>query len=97
MIGPLIAGLVIFIFIVVSAGVSQGLLFLLVYFIAQEIESYIIMPVLSKKLLRLSPTLVLLSIMIGAQLWGILGAILAIPMVGMFSEFIRGFLEKKNE
>jgi len=47
--------------------------------------------------LRLSPTLVLLSIMIGAQLWGILGAILAIPMVGMFSEFIRGFLEKKNE
>jgi predicted PurR-regulated permease PerM len=96
-IGPLVAGLVIFVFIIVSTGVSQGLLFVLVYFIAQEIEGYIIMPVLSKKLLRLSPTLVLLSIMIGGKLWGILGAILAIPMIGMFSEFIRGFLEKKNE
>lgn len=97
MIGPLVAGLLIFIFITATVGVAKAIIFVVVYFIAQEIEAYVIMPVLSKKLLRLSPTLVLISLMVGAKLWGVLGAILAIPMVGMFAEFIRGFLEQKNE
>jgi len=96
-IGPFFAGLVIFMFITTSATVAKAIIFVIAYYLAQLIENYVFMPVLSKKLLRLSPTLVLVSLMVGAKLWGILGAILAIPLVGMFAEFIRGFLEKKNE
>jgi predicted PurR-regulated permease PerM len=72
------------------------MIFLLAFFIAQEIEGYIIMPVLSKKFLKLSPALVLISLLIGARLWGLMGAILVIPLVGMLFELTKAFLEKKQ-
>jgi predicted PurR-regulated permease PerM len=36
-------------------------------------------------------------LLIGGKLWGILGAILAIPLFGIFFEFSREFLEKRKE
>jgi len=96
-IGPFLSGLTISLFVLAIGGFSKALIFLLAFFIAQEIESYIIMPVLTKKFLRLSPSLVLISLLVGAKLWGLLGAILAIPLVGMLFEFIKGFLQRKQE
>ena len=96
-IGPFLSALAITIFILATATLPKAIIFLVAFFIAQEIESYVIMPVLSKKFLKLSPSLVLIALLIGAKLWGLLGAILVIPMVGMFSEFIKGFLEKKQD
>lgn len=95
-IGPFLSGLVIALFIVAVADVSKALIFIIAFFIAQEIENYVLMPILTRKYLHLSPSLVLISLLIGAKLWGILGAILAIPLVGMIYEFIKGFLERKR-
>ncbi|MBU1045658.1 AI-2E family transporter [Patescibacteria group bacterium] len=95
-IGPFLSGTAIALFILAIAGLPKAIIFLIIFFVAQEIESYIIMPVLSKRFLRLSPSLVLISLLIGAKLWGLLGAILAIPLVGIFFELIQGFFEKKE-
>ncbi|MBU3918694.1 AI-2E family transporter [Patescibacteria group bacterium] len=96
-IGPFLSGLVITLFVLAIGGLPKALIFLLAFLIAQQIESYVIMPVLTKKFLRLSPSLVLISLLMGAKLWGLMGAILAIPLVGMFYEFISGFLQRKQE
>jgi predicted PurR-regulated permease PerM len=95
-IGPLFSGLVIALFILAVGSLEKALIFVIAFFLAQEIENYVLMPVLTKKYLRLSPSLVLISLLIGAKLWGILGAILAIPLVGMIYEFIKGFLERRH-
>ncbi len=95
-IGPFLSGTAITVFILAIAGFPKAIIFLIAFFIAQEIESYVIMPVLSKKFLKLSPSLVLISLLIGAKLWGLLGAILVIPLVGMFFEFAKAFLEKRQ-
>jgi len=95
-IGPFLSGAMISIFILAIAGLPKAIIFLICFLVAQQIESYIIMPLLSKKFLHLSPSLVLISLLIGAKLWGLLGAILAIPLVGMFFELAKGFLEKKQ-
>ncbi|MBU3964260.1 AI-2E family transporter [Patescibacteria group bacterium] len=95
-IGPFLSGTAISLFILTIAGLPKAIIFLIIFFVAQEIENYIIMPILSKRFLRLSPSLVLISLLVGAKLWGLLGAILAIPLVGMFFEIIQGFLEKKE-
>jgi len=95
-IGPFLSGLLITIFVFAIGGLPKALIFLIAFFIAQEIEGYVIMPILSKKFLKLSPALVLISLLIGAKLWGLLGAILAIPLVGMIYEFIKGFLKRKE-
>ena len=95
-IGPFLSGTAIVLFILTIAGLPKAIIFLVIFFIAQEIEGYVIMPLLSKRFLRLSPSLVLISLLVGAKLWGLLGAILAIPLVGMFFELIQGFMEKKG-
>lgn len=95
-IGPFLSGLTIALFILAVGGFPKAFIFVIAFFVAQEIESYVLMPVLTKKYLRLSPSLVLISLLIGAKLWGILGAILAIPLVGMIYEFVKGFLQRKQ-
>jgi predicted PurR-regulated permease PerM len=93
--GPLITGAIIAIIIALSS-IPKALLFVLLFTIIQQIEGHVLLPVLTKRFLRLPPALVLMAILIGAKLWGILGAILAIPLMGMLFEFIKGILVKKD-
>ena len=95
-IGPLIAGLIIC-SIVLLSSVSQTLFVLGALIIIQELESHVLIPALFKKLAGLSPVLVLIALAIGGKLWGIAGAILAIPLMGVFFEILKDYLVKKKE
>jgi len=95
-IGPIVAGIVI---ALIAALNSPGIavMILLVFIIIQQIEGNILTPILTKRFTDLPPALVLISLMIGGKLWGILGAILAIPLAGIVFEFTRDFLKKRKE
>lgn len=54
-----------------------------VFFIAyQQVENHVLQPVIYGRTVQLSPLTVLISILIGAELAGILGALAAIPVAG---------------
>jgi len=95
MIGPLVAAIIIGILIALSSW-SKMLIFILIFFIIQQLESSVLIPVLAKKFMNLPPALILVSLLIGGRLFGILGAILSIPLLGMFYEFIVGYLKLKK-
>ena len=63
----------------------------------QQIEGNILTPLLTRKLIGLSPVVVLIALAIGGELWGMVGAILAIPIAGILFEFLRDFLKKRKE
>ena len=65
--------------------------------IIQAIEGSVITPALSKKIMGVSPVLVLIALVVGGSLWGLFGAFLAIPLLGIIFEFFKMFLEKKKE
>lgn len=94
--GPAIAGLIFFV-IVSLESLPQALFVLTAFMIIQAIESSILTPALSKKVMGVSPVLVLIAIVVGGSLWGILGAFLAIPLLGIVFESVKVFLEKKRE
>jgi predicted PurR-regulated permease PerM len=48
----------------------------------QQVENHIIQPVIYGRTVQLSPLAVLISVLIGAQLAGVLGALAAIPVAG---------------
>jgi predicted PurR-regulated permease PerM len=75
----------------------QALFVILAFILIQQIEENVLMPLLSKRFIGLPPALVLISLAIGAQFWGIMGAILAIPLAGILFEFLRDFLKKRRE
>ncbi|HDD35408.1 MAG TPA: AI-2E family transporter [Candidatus Desulfofervidus auxilii] len=93
--GPLFTGGIIAILIALSS-LPKAFIFVIAFTFIQQIEGHVLLPVLTKKFLRLPPALVLMAILIGGKLWGVLGAILAIPLMGMLFEFIKGLLEKKD-
>lgn len=96
-VGPIISGAIIIIFSLLDSW-TKALFLIIALVLIHQIEGNILTPLLTKKFIGLSPILVLISLMIGGRLWGILGAILAIPLAGIIYEFLRDFLrERKGE
>jgi predicted PurR-regulated permease PerM len=94
-VGPILTALFRFLIIALD-NVSKAIFVVVVFILIQEIENHIFTPLISKKLVGLPPVLVLLSLSIGGILWGLLGAILAIPLAGIVYEFIKEFFEKRK-
>lgn len=91
--GPFIAGAIIVIFATLESWL-KALFVLIVFVLIQQIEGNILIPLLSKKFMGLSPFIILISLFIGGKLFGVLGAVFAIPLTGIIFEFSKGFLEK---
>lgn len=96
LIGPIIAGTLI-VFLVMIDSVPQALLVLVSLIIIQQLENYLLFPLLFKKFISLSPVLVLIALAIGGVLWGTLGAILTIPLVGIIFEVIKEYLRLREK
>ena len=95
-IGPAIMGLFLF-FIILPIDPLKSLFVVVAFILIQQVEGTILSPILMKKIIGLPPALVLIALVIGAKLWGVLGAILIIPLIGILFEFLKEFLEKKKE
>ncbi len=94
--GPAIAGLIFFAIAFLESP-TQAFFVITSFMIIQAIEGSIISPSLSKKIMGVSPVLVLIAIVVGGSLWGILGAFLAIPLLGILFESFKVFLEKRKK
>ncbi|MFC1789512.1 AI-2E family transporter [Patescibacteria group bacterium] len=95
-IGPLITGTIILLFTALDS-MPKAIFILVIFIIIQQIEGNILSPILTKKFIGMPPVLVLIALLIGAELWGILGAILVIPISGILLQFIKEFFVKKKE
>jgi len=95
-IGPVFSGVVIILFCALESWV-KALFIMIILVLIQQIEGSILTPILTKKVIGLPPALVLVALLIGGRLWGVLGAILAIPLLGLFYEFFKNFLREKKE
>lgn len=94
-IGPFALGFFIFIVLLLTSPIKAALA-VGIFILIQQIENNILTPFLSKKFIGLSPSLVLMSLVIGGKLGGVWGAILGIPLLGIFLEFVKDFLKEKK-
>lgn len=95
-IGPIIAGALIGIVVAADAWL-KAIFFIISFILIQQIEGNILTPVLTRKFIGLPPVLVIVALLMGGKLWGLMGALLAIPITGIFFEFLRDFLKRKKE
>ncbi len=95
--GPWATAVLLAISIAVSSGSWFTVLYVLIaVFIIQQIDSLLMTPLLMKKLVNVPPVLVLISLVVGAELFGFLGTIFAVPVAGIIYEFIKELLEKRK-
>jgi len=97
-IGPWITSILLVVFILVSSNSWLTLLYVLIAVIlVQEIDNKLLTPLLMKRMIALPPVLVLVSLLLGAKIFGFLGTIFAVPIFGIIYEFVKEFLEKRRE
>src|SRR5205814_6932531 len=62
--------------------VPAGIVVVAFFIVYQQVENHILQPVVYGRTVQLSPLAVLISVLIGAELAGVLGALAAIPVAG---------------
>jgi predicted PurR-regulated permease PerM len=80
----------------VDGGISLGFITLALYLIIQQFETYLIQPFVVKKIVGISPLMVIISIVIGSQLAGFWGVILAVPVAVCVLEFMDDVEKRKR-
>ena len=83
-IGPIIGGIPA-VLIALADSPTKALYVLLLYATVQFVEGHFLVPQIMKKALGLSPVFIIISILIGARLFGILGVLLAVPVASALS------------
>lgn len=97
-IGPWVTSILLIALIAVSSGSWLTVLYVLVAVtVIQEIENKLLTPILMKKMTDVPPVLVLVSLLLGARIFGFLGMIFAVPVFGIIYELIKEFLERRRE
>jgi predicted PurR-regulated permease PerM len=91
-IGALISG-VLMVAVGFSAGTGEGLWAIFVYFFVQNVDGYLVVPYIARRTVDLAPALVLAMQLLFGALFGILGLLLADPIVAT----IKVTLEKLSE
>lgn len=94
--GAAVTGIILFL-LIFPLSMMKALFVLIAFILIQQIDGNVLSPILMKKIIGLPPALVLMSMVIGGKLWGVMGAILIIPLAGILFEFTKEFLEKKKE
>ena len=87
--------------IVVGVGflhsVLAGIVLIVFFIVYQQVENHILQPLVYNRTVALSPLAILISILIGAELAGVLGALAAIPVAGAIQVVILDFLQARRE
>jgi predicted PurR-regulated permease PerM len=89
-IGGALAGIPVVLFAAAAKGLTAGIVVLVVFVVYTQIENHALNPIIMSKTVRISPLLVLLSVLVGASIgsWvggifgGFVAALLSIPAAG---------------
>lgn len=99
-IGPIISA-VPAVLLGLTAGVEPALAALILYFVIQQVENNVLVPKIQSDAVELHATIVILALIVGGAIFGLLGAILALPVTaagrGVFAYLFRRAGEAAGE
>jgi predicted PurR-regulated permease PerM len=72
-----------------AQGVTAGIVMIVINVVYQQFENHILQPIVYRKTVQLSAFLVLVAVLIGGELMGVLGALVAIPIAGSIQLVVR--------
>ena len=78
-------------------SITAGIVVIVFFIVYQQIENHFLQPVVYGRTVQLSPLLVLISVLIGAEIAGILGALGAIPVAGALQVLVVDWLRHRRE
>ncbi len=79
------------------ASIPAGIVVLIFFIVYQQIENHVLQPIVYSRTVQLSPLAILISVLIGATIAGVLGALAAIPVAGTIQVLLLAWLQGRRE
>ena len=83
---PILAGL--------AQSPTKALLVLIVYLIVNQIEGNLILPLIMARTVEMHPSVVSLGLLVMAALFGLIGVLIAIPLLSLAVDSRRGAVDR---
>jgi len=68
---------------------TAGIVVLVFFVVYQQLENHLLQPLIFARTVKLNPLTVIVAILLGVELLGVLGALMAIPVAGMVQVILR--------
>jgi predicted PurR-regulated permease PerM len=75
---------------------TAGIVALVFYIVYQQFENHILQPAVMSRTVDVNPLAVLVSVLVGVELFGFLGALLAIPAAGIIQVVVRNIYDPET-
>ncbi|HXF44160.1 MAG TPA: AI-2E family transporter [Candidatus Paceibacterota bacterium] len=94
-IGPVVAGIIAFL-VALPDSLSLGLYVIGFFFLVQQLENNVLIPILLGKAMNVHPVIVFVALLAGAQVAGFVGIILSVPIAVLSQEIFTYLAERKD-
>jgi putative heme transporter len=95
-VGAVVAGVVAVLVALVTKGFITALLVLAIVIAVQQLEGHVLQPVLMGRAVALHPLAVVLAVAGGVVIAGIVGALLAVPLVAVINAGVRSLVSEQD-
>ena len=95
LVGASIAALVVVLVAFFAGSLTAGFVMIIFFIIYQQIENHVLQPLIYGRTVDISPLTVLIAILIGADIGGLLGALVAIPIAASVSIVFKDYASRK--
>jgi predicted PurR-regulated permease PerM len=93
--GATVAGIIV-VGVAFLHSIPAGIVLLIFVIVYQQLENHFLQPTIYGRTVQLSPLVVLISVLVGAELAGVLGALAAIPVAGSIQVLVRDLLAQRR-
>ena len=94
--GATLAAIIVSTVVLIESGWLRAVIVIGFFLAYQQLENHVLQPLVYGRTVQLSPLTVLLAVLIGAQLAGVLGALMAIPVAGSLLAIARELLRYRR-
>jgi predicted PurR-regulated permease PerM len=94
-VGPILGGAAA-VLVALGTSVPLALYTLFVFLGIQQLENHLLVPILTRRSVGLHPVIVIVALLIGAEVAGFLGVIVAVPAAAVFQEVVEEWSSKKK-
>jgi predicted PurR-regulated permease PerM len=89
-------GAIIVTLVALTHSVTAALIVLAYFVVYQQLENHLLQPIVYGRTVQLSPLAILVSVLIGAEVAGVIGALGAIPVAGTIQILLSDWLQHRR-
>ncbi len=78
-------------------SITAGVILIIFFIVYQQFENHVLQPLVYGRTVQLSPLIVLIAVLMGAQLAGVVGALGAIPIAGAIQAIVLDWLAHRGD